>query len=76
MAKAGLPPGLTHITVHADASETVKATSTFVHEIVRVILVDRNGEGLVVQQSSAHLADQLRAAAREYGVEDRLALVE
>lgn len=72
MSRAHLPETPSGVTVHVNAGATLAATATFVDEIVRSVLLDRNAAGLVVTLAGPALTAQLQEAGQEHSVLDRL----
>lgn len=72
LANSGLPAALEGLTVHLDAGPTLAGTDSFADEMVKILLVERHAEGLVVTLVGPDFAEKFHQAARTYGVDTRV----
>lgn len=72
IASAHLPSNLSGLTVVVDAGATLAGTESFADELVRTILVDRNGSKLVVYFVGPEFGEKLKAAAWLHRVASKL----
>lgn len=71
---AGLPSGMSGMSVILDCSDLVVGTPSFVDEIVKEVLLLRQADGLELTGSSARIATLAQRAAANRGVADRLSV--
>ena len=69
---AGLPANLADATVVVDCSALQASAPSFVDELVKVCLVERNGQSLVLVNAPDRTAELARRAASNRRVADRL----
>ncbi len=72
----GVPTDLHGERVTLDCRALLSGTPSFADEMVKVLLVERGADGLVVLGANEEFAADLLASAREHGVADRVDLKE
>ena len=60
--------------IHLDAGDTLAGTEQFADELVRVILIERGADELIISLVGTVLGEQFRAAAERHGAPNRLRL--
>lgn len=69
---ASLADDLSGATVMVDCSALEASTPSFVDELVKAVLVDRNGDRLIIKGAPERTVELARRAARNRGVLQRL----
>lgn len=69
---ASLPKDLSDVAVAVDCSALQASTSSFVDELIKVVLVERGALRLVFRNAPERTVELARRAARNRGVADRL----
>ena len=69
---ASLPSDLSDTVVMVDCTALQASTPSFVDELVKVVLVDRQGDRLIIKGAPERTVELARRAAQNRGVADRL----
>lgn len=69
---AGLPDDLSGADVHLDGHLTLAGTGSFADEVVRILLVERLADRVVVINVGPDLHAKLARAAAEHGVAEKV----
>jgi hypothetical protein len=69
---ASLAADLSSTVVMVDCAALQASTPSFVDELVKAVLVDRQGERLIVKGAPERTVELVRRAAQNRGVADRL----
>jgi hypothetical protein len=69
---AGLPADLSEVAVVLDCSALQASTPSFVDELIKAVLVEREAARLVLQSAPERTVELARRAAVNHGVAERL----